>query len=65
MLSYFGAIQDQQPLLAAQPGQQAVHAETRRHVGKMIEPFRVGKELAQTEIGVLAAVKAPQEEAVR
>ena len=64
VLRHLGAVEDQRPPFAPQDRQEMIDAVAGGHVGDVGQPRGVGVQLPEAQIGVLAAVKAPQENAV-
>ena len=65
VLGHFGAVEDQCPALAAEDRQQTIDAIAGGNVGRMVQVHRVGIKFAEAKVGILAAIKAPQENTVR
>src|SRR5262245_4729646 len=64
MLNDLGAIEHDGPTLVSAPWRQAIDAVAGRDLRRPVEPLGVGQQLAQTQVAVLAAVEAPEEDAV-
>ena len=64
MLNDFGAVEDDGPSFGPQSRNQAIDAETGRHVRRRRQSFGIGVKLPQTEIAFLAAIEAPKKTAI-